>query len=859
MSRIETDLRQFGRLKKNILPINYNLSILPNFDNFKFTGTVKIEINIIEETDVIEIHSLELKLTSVKILSQNEEFPCSTIIEAPNCESVDICFARKISKGISFLKINFEGILNENLTGFYKTKCLDNNGHELIAAVTQFEAAYARKAFPCFDEPSMKATFDICIIAERTKTVLSNMPLREIKPYEIDPKFSMFFFDRTVKMSTYLVAFIVGDYDYVEAMDELGTKIRVYTPKTKTEMGKFSLEIAVKAVPFFTKFFGIQYPLPKLDLVALNDVEIESLLLIDPKKFSVQTRSEVALVVAHEIAHQWFGNLVTMKWWTDLWLNEGFATWIEYLCIDFCFPNWNIWSLYATDHLYRAFNLDALKSSHPIEVDVGPPSEINQIFDSISYCKGSAILRMLNHYVGKDCFIKGLNNYLEKFKFSNATSDDLWDEIDLASKRSVKKMMQVWTKVQGYPVVYVSVKLGSNRETILSLSQKKFSANPEGSGDGQIWNIPISIVTRSSYPKIYTTLVLDKKENKVDLGEIPEQDWIKLNADNIGFFKVFYPHDMLQKFFAHSSDTSLLGSVLDRYGIINDAFSFVFSGELKASELLKMLKQFRFESDVHVWITIFKNLNFMIKCVLDQPYWDKFKDYIEDLLASLKKKIGFDLKQDEDDLQKFLKENILYMLAKIDDPDFKQFALNAFNERNNVPIPADLQKPIFTSVLRNGNTDIVNDLISLYKESSIPEEKEKIAILLGEVIAAESIELVLKFSISNLVTLEETVFILVSLGKNSTNKISLDLTWKFIKNNWDLFVERYADSVILGRLLKPIIECFSSESSLNDVKTFFLDNPCPQADQSIEQAIESIKSNIYFLSMQNKDLDTFFS
>lgn len=301
----------------------------------------------------------------------------------------------------------------------------------------------------------------------------------------------------------------------------------------------------------------------------------ESLLLIDPKKFSIQTRSEVALVVAHEIAHQWFGNLVTMEWWTDLWLNEGFATWIEYLCIDHCFPDWNIWSLYATDHLYRAFNLDALKNSHPIEVNVGPPSEINQIFDSISYCKGSAVLRMLNNYVGKEFFTKGLNNYLEKFKFNNATSDDLWEQIDLASGRPVKKMMQAWTKEQGYPVVYAYTKLGSNGEKILCLSQKKFYAYPDEKNSQQIWNIPLSIIIKSSYPEIFKSLVFDKKEMEVDLGQVKDQDWIKLNANNIGFFKVFYSPEMLIKFFNNMTCECELGSALDRYGLINDAFSFV--------------------------------------------------------------------------------------------------------------------------------------------------------------------------------------------------------------------------------------------------------------------------------------------
>ncbi|CAF0941231.1 unnamed protein product [Brachionus calyciflorus] len=587
----------------------------------------------------------------------------------------------------------------------------------------------------------------------------------------------------------------------------------------------------------------------------------ESLLLIDQSNFSVQTRAEVALVVAHEIAHQWFGNIVTMEWWTDLWLNEGFATWIEYLCIDYCFPDWNIWNLYATDHLYRAFNLDGLKSSHPIEVNVGLPSEINQIFDSISYCKGSAVLRMLNDYVGKDAFIKGLQNYLQKFEFRNATSEDLWNEIDYASNKSVKQMMQAWTKEQGYPVVYASSRLDQNKNTILILEQEQFYNCPleKTEHNDKIWNIPISIVIKSSFPNIFKAFLLDKKICEFELGKIEDDEWIKINADNIGFYKVNYSKELFDRFFRNLDDTIKLGSSLDRYGLINDAFSFVFSGDLKAGELMRVLKIFKNETDAHVWITIFKNLHFLSKCLLDRSYFAEYKKFLADLIIEVKKKIGFEVKPNEDDLVKLLKENVLYILAKIDDPEFRDFAIESYKNRSNKKIPCDLQKAVYTCVLRNGDSSVIDEFIELYQKSPTPEEKEKTAILLGEVCSSELIDKVLNLSISSIVTLEETVFMIVSVAKNSTNPISLDKAWNFVKDNWSLFVNRYADSVILGRLLKPLIENFSTDEKLLEVEKFFKENPVPQADQAIKQAIELARSNIYFLEKQDREFELFFS
>ncbi|CAM6002994.1 unnamed protein product, partial [Sphagnum balticum] len=492
--------------------------------------------------------------------------------ECKENETLKIHFESELQIGNGKLTIEFSGIIGDNVRGFYKTKCLNRNGPG-YAAVTQFEAAYARQAFPCFDEPSLKATFDIVIIADKTKTVLSNMPLKTQST--VDANKDKFVFERTPIMSTYLVAYVVGEFDYIEgsvkeANDVHSTAVRVYTPVGKSAMGQFALEITLKVLTFYRKYFDLSYPLPKLDLIAIYDLEIESLVLIDPSNYSVQSKIKVALIVSHELAHQWFGNLVTMEWWTDLWLNEGFATWVEYLSVEHCVPEWGSWGYFIYDHLSRALDLDSLNSSHPIEVNVTRLAEINQIFDEISYCKGASVIRMVNNFVGKDTFARGLQIYLKRFLYKNASTSDLWTEIGNAAGLDVKELMQCWTKMKGYPLIEMK---NSQGHTILELTQHKFQTlSDKKADDVQLWNIPITACTRSSFPKVHAHTLMNSPSSELDMGIIENtSDWILLNCDFINYHRTKYSDEMFEEIVANLNTS--FGSSLDRMGLLSDTFA----------------------------------------------------------------------------------------------------------------------------------------------------------------------------------------------------------------------------------------------------------------------------------------------
>jgi len=649
---------EFSRLPKNVVPVNYVLELQPDLKNFTFSGKVVIDVNVRAETTTVQLNSAELKFDKVTYEHANGQTLESTNVAlSDETEVATVTFGNALKVGSGKLHIVYTGILNDKLKGFYRSKYVHPSGEERYAATTQFEAADARRAFPCWDEPAVKATFDVTIVADENKTVLSNMPLIDSLAEAGSTNLRRFRFERTPIMSTYLLAFVVGEYDYIEDKDRNGVLIRVYTPLGKKELGRFALEVAVKTLPFYTDYFRISYPLPKLDLIAIADFAAgamenwglvtyrETALLVDPNNSSLMSKQTVAIVVGHELAHQWFGNIVTMEWWTHLWLNEGFASWIEYLCVDHCLPELDIWTHFVTSDYCRALELDSLRSSHPIEVPVGPPSEVDEIFDAISYSKGATAIRMLHNYIGDDAFRTGLHNYLEKFKYKNALTEDLWEALRDASKKPVNEIMQLWTSQTGYPYLNVTMHTNDKKETVLDISQKRFFSNgsqPVAEED-YLWKVPISIVTKSSYPNVHTNFLLEKRQEQVNLGVLPETDWIKLNKNTVGIYRTNYSPELLSRLVTLVKEQQLHPT--DRLGLQSDVFALCEAGHLSAGELLKFVESYTVEENVTVWRDLISNLLKLSHTLLNTSFHHEFQSFIRRLLKPISKKlVGIQLK-----------------------------------------------------------------------------------------------------------------------------------------------------------------------------------------------------------------------
>jgi len=863
---------EFVRLSKAVTPVNYTLELRPDLTTFTFDGCIVIDLNINSEATHIELNSAELKFDKAILEYPDGSKVDSTSVVLNDTEEVaKLTFgAGPLKIGTAKLHIKYIGELNDKLKGFYRSKYIHPNGEERYAATTQFEAADARRALPCWDEPAVKATFDVTLVAEEGKTVLSNMPCIETLPVEGSTTLKKFKFQRTPIMSTYLLAFIVGEFDYIEDKDKNGVIIRCYSPLGKKELGRFALEVAVKTLPFYVDYFKIDYPLPKLDMIAIQDFAAgamenwglvtyrDTCILVDQANSSLVSKQTVAIVVGHELAHQWFGNIVTMEWWTHLWLNEGFASWIEYLCVDYCLPELDIWTHFVTSDYCRALELDSLKSSHPIEVPVGPPSEVDEIFDAISYSKGASTIRMLHNYIGDDAFRVGLHNYLEKFKYKNAVTEDLWAALSDASKKPVNELMELWTKQTGYPVISVSSSLNEKKETVLKLEQSRFFSNgskptPE---EDYTWKVPISIVTKSSYPNVHKEILLEKRSDELNLGVLPESDWIKLNKNSVGMYRTNYSPELLAKCVTLIKEQNLHPT--DRLGLQSDVFALSEAGLLSATEVLKFIEGFSSETNVVVWRDLISNLLKLSHTLLNTEFQQDFQAFIVRLLKPISQKLGWNPIEGESGLQGMCRGTILRTLGINGNAETIAEAKKRFDAHlKGDLIPADIRSAVYASVLSDADETVLNQFIELHNKADLQEEKMRISTSLGSVRKPECISKVLEFALSPSVRSQDSVTVICSVSNNTSTKLSSDMTWSFIKNKWDVIHGRYSTGFLITRLVKTCCENFATKEAYEDVSAFFKAHPVPGAKRSIEQALESILVNTGCLCRDSENLKNY--
>jgi puromycin-sensitive aminopeptidase len=497
------------------------------------------------------------------------------------------------------------------------------------------------------------------------------MPVKEEK--DLGDNLRLLKFDKTPIMSSYLVAIVVGEYDYVEAVSQDGVLVRVYTPVGKKEQGLFALDVTVKVLPYYKDYFGIGFPLPKIDLIAISDFSAgamenwglvtyrETMVLVDPKNTSLIRKQSIALTVGHELAHQWFGNLVTMEWWTELWLNEGYASFVEFLCVDHIFPDMDIWTQFLTDMYTDALEADCLDNSHPIEVEVGHPSEIDEIFDEISYNKGASVIRMLHHYIGDEDFKKGMNIYLTKYQYRNTITENLWEALEQASSKPVGSIMRTWIKKMGFPVVQVVKNVQESNGRRLTLKQTKFTADGKTSND--LWMIPIEISTKTS-PHIINT-VMKEATMEVFIEGVNENDYIKINPGSFGYYRTQYDNKMLEAFTPSIKDLSL--PPIDRLGLHDDLFALVMNGSCSTVESLSMIEAYTNEDNYTVWTSISSSLAKLGSILSHTNLSDKFEAFGRQVFSKISEKLGWDAKPNESHLDTLLRSLVIRRMIAFND------------------------------------------------------------------------------------------------------------------------------------------------------------------------------------------------
>uniref|UniRef100_A0A673WR73 Aminopeptidase n=1 Tax=Salmo trutta TaxID=8032 RepID=A0A673WR73_SALTR len=858
--------RPFVRLPTDVYPVNYGLCLKPDLIDFTFEGKLEAIVKVNLATNQIVMNCADIDIITASFVPEGGEEINATGFNYQNeDEKVTLSFPSALQKGSGTLKIDFVGELNDKMKGFYRSKYATPAGEIRYAAVTQFEATDARRAFPCWDEPAIKATFDISLIVPKDRVALSNMNVIDRKPHPEDDSLLEVKFATTPIMSTYLVAFVIGEYDFVEGQSSDGVTVRVYTPTGKAEQGKFALEVAVKTLPFYNEYFNVPYPLPKIDLIAIADFAAgamenwglvtyrETALLIDPKNSCSSSRQWVALVVGHELAHQWFGNLVTMEWWTHLWLNEGFASWIEYLCVDHCFPDYDIWTQFVSADYTRALDLDALDNSHPIEVNVGHPSEVDEIFDAISYSKGASVIRMLHNYIGDKDFRKGMHSYLLKFQHKNAATEDLWDCLEQASGKPIALVMSSWTKQMGFPIIVVDQEqLHETKFLLFSISLGLACVNHPPGEDCPNWMVPISICTGEDPGCTKLKVLLDSPETTITINNVSPDQWVKINPGTVGFYRIQYSSGMLESLLPGIRDLTLLP--VDRLGLQNDLFSLSRAGMISTVEVLKLMEAFVNEPNYTVWSDLSCNLGVLSSLLSHTDFHEEIQEFIRDLFTPIGLKLGWECKQGEGHLDALLRGLVLGKLGKAGHKPTLEEARRRFKDHveGKQILSADLRSPVYLTVLKHGDSATLDTMLKLHKQADMQEEKNRIERVLGAISAPDLIQKVLTFALSEDVRPQDTVSVIGGVAGSS--KHGRKAAWKFVKDNWEELHNRYQGGFLISRLIKLSVDGFAIDKMAAEVKSFFESHHAPAAERTVQQCCENILLNAAWLKRDADDI-----
>ncbi|KAM9694255.1 endoplasmic reticulum aminopeptidase 1 [Trichechus inunguis] len=870
------------RLPEHVIPVHYDLMIHANLTTLTFSGTTKVEITASQPTSTIILHSHHLQISKVTLKKgagegQSED-PLRVLEYTPH-EQIALLAPEPLLVGVPYtVVIDYAGNLSESFHGFYKSTYRTKKGEVRVLASTQFEPTAARMAFPCFDEPALKASFSIKIRREPRHLAISNMPL--VKSVTIAEGLIEDHFDVTVKMSTYLVAFIVSDFKSVSKMTKSGVKVSVYAVQDKINQTEYALDAAVTLLEFYEDYFSIPYPLPKQDLAAIPDFQSgamenwglttyrESALLFDAEKSSASSKLGITMTVSHELAHQWFGNLVTMEWWNDLWLNEGFAKFMEYVSVRVTHPELKVED-YFLGKCFDVMEVDALNSSHPVSTPVENPAQIREIFDDVSYEKGSCILNMVRDYLGADAFKSGIVQYLQKYSYKNTKNEDLWNSIasicptggtqgmdgfcsrgehsSLSSHwrqegLDVKTMMNTWTLQKGFPLITITVR-GRN----VHMKQEHYM---KGSDDvpetGYLWHVPLTFITSKS-DSVHRFLL----KTKTDVLILPEEvEWIKFNVGMNGYYIVHYEDDGWDSLTALLKRTHTTISSNDRASLINNAFQLVSIGKLPIEKALDLTLYLKHETEI---MPVFQGLNELIPMYKLMEKRDmnevetQFKAFLIRLLRDLIDKQTW---TDEGSVsERMLRSRLLLFACVRKYQPCVQRAEGYFREwkesNGNLSLPNDVTLAVFAVGAQN--TEGWEFLYSKYQSSLSSTEKNQIEFALCTSQNKEKLQWLLDQSFKgDIIKTQEFPGILILIGRNP---VGYPLAWQFLKENWNKLVQKFdLGSPSITNIVMGTTNQFSTRTWLEEVKGFFssLKDNGSQL-RCVQQTIEIIEENIRWM------------
>jgi aminopeptidase N len=822
------------RLPHSVTPEHYDLAFVVDLGRERFDGTETIRVRVDEPTSRIVLHAADLALRDVNIGAGGASQRAAVAADEP-AQTVTLTVPQPLAKGVAEVHIRFSGVLNSQLRGFYISQTKQRK-----YAVTQFEATDARRAFPCFDEPALKATFALTVTVDRGDIAISNGKVVSDTPGPATTQHTLKF-ATTPRMSTYLVAIAVGDFRCLEGSAEQ-TPIRICATPDKRDLGAIALDSAKRILQFYNGYYAIKYPFGKLDVVAVPDFAAgamentaaifyrETDLLADARNASVDTRKKIMSILAHEMAHQWFGDLVTMQWWDDIWLNEGFATWMANKPLAAAHPDWNV-EVDEAQETQKALALDALAATRPIHAEVAAPAEIDEAFDAIAYEKGASVLRMIESYVGADTFRNGVNAYLQAHAYANATSEDFWKSLSASSGKPVERILPTFVSQPGVPLVEVSLSCANNQSSV-TLTQQRLTIDGARS-DGGRWQIPVCVKAPGrDAPRCE---VLTEASQTMALGGACAA-WAFANAGAHGYYRTAYSSPMLRAIAPHV-ETELTAA--ERLSLVDDEWALVRARRHGAADYLTLAAGFGREHNRGVLEAVARGLEFVDDYLTAGDARPRFEAFARSLFRPLFDEIGFTAAPGDGDDRRSLRAVVVAALGSIgNDPDVVARARAAVTRAlgGGDALDPTAGDAVVRTAAAHGDAALFEALARAAERADKPEERDRYLYALGAFRDPALVDRGLELALSPQLRSQDTA---IYLAQFFANPAARDRALAFVTGRWPALAPKVT---IVGAdtTLVQSMSGFCETRARDQIKQFFAAHPLPAAARTLEQTLERI-------------------
>jgi len=848
------------RLPRHILPHRYDLQLEPDLDRATFAGRETISLLVTQATSVILLNAVDLTILSALLEGASRTRLEATIELQESAQRCRLTLSQPIAPGEWRLHLTFQGKLNDQLRGFYRSTYKDAAGITHTMAATQFEATDARRAFPCWDEPDFKAVFATTLVIDPRLTAVSNTA---VASESLEAGKKLVRFADSIKMSTYLAAFVVGKIEATPPVLVGKTPVRLWTVPGKQPLTSFGHEIAVASLKFFEDYYGIPYPGDKLDLLAIPDFASgamenlgaitfrETALLVDRQSATHGELERVADVVAHENAHMWFGDLVTMSWWNGLWLNEAFATFMEMLAVDAWKPEWKRWDAFGTARA-AAFAVDGLHSTRPIEYSVQAPKDAEAMFDVLTYEKGASVLRMLEQHIGPIVFRDGVRDYLHAHAYANADTNDLWVSLGKIARQPVPELMDGWIFQPGFPLITAEI----NQSGRLVLSQQRFSylTNPSPltpHPSPATWQIPLQMRVTAGGKSSSSRMLLTEKETTVPL----PHDWesVLLNEGGHGFYRVRYGQDLMDRLLKSGLERL---AVTERFNLINDAWATTIAGLMPLTDYLDLTARFTTEQDKNVWAVILDSFSFLnrIVTVEDRPMLEAFvRSRLSPAVASL----GWVPQSGESEGTKQLRGELIAAQGKLgNDPAIQQRAAELYGayRLNATAVDPNVVPSIVAILAHTGDATRYDEFHDRFRTAVTPQEERRYLFSLAAFQPKALVERTLAGSISGEIRTQDAPFLVSAVMGNVYNR---ELAWDFVKTNWEKMDQLFPKQGV-RRICSGISNLATPELE-RDVRTFFESRKVDLGGKTLDQNFEQLRIIVAVRERDSRTLRTYLA